>query len=401
MMETRLMIKPEEFLALVDYYKGKITESTLLEKAARVAAEAQLVLNNPHTPAGLKVPVANTLLGRERDLTEQLRAIPTGSGPESAVNNDPGNVLDSIQHQFMKQLIGAVRRGNKSTLLKPPQKKKRRTLPATPVTPYLGLPLDDFDEDTGKKEDLLPSWGVWKGKEKWYKSDPGPEPDTPVSFQQPMTPTSQITDVMSQSMDEALAADAELKEQLKNSFPPGAIKRIPKVDTPKNPSASTRQKWKNYNSPEVGNRSRDEAWTGSKPMAANHRKKRRPRNPGKGKGGVKRKSNCKRYTQQTAGTLDIESLIAKTGKEFHWPGYQYLGPGTKLAMRLKRGDPGINRLDRVAKQNDLDYSHSKSLADKHRADLKMVAAIRNFPGRITIPERIIDTIMSSKVKLGI
>ena len=36
-----MMIKPNEFRTLVDYYKGKISESTLLDKAVRVAAEAQ------------------------------------------------------------------------------------------------------------------------------------------------------------------------------------------------------------------------------------------------------------------------------------------------------------------------------------------------------------------------
>ena len=81
-IETRLMcpqecVHPQEFQALIDYYKGKITKSTLLDKAACVATEAQLVLNDPHTPAGLKEPVAKTLLARERDLTEQLRAIPS------------------------------------------------------------------------------------------------------------------------------------------------------------------------------------------------------------------------------------------------------------------------------------------------------------------------------------
>ena len=34
--------------------------------------------------------------------------------------------------------------------------------------------------------------------------------------------------------------------------------------------------------------------------------------------------------------------------EFHWSGYQYTGPGTRLEKRLARGDQGINRLDRIA-----------------------------------------------------
>ena len=43
-METFRMVIPEEFRALVDYYKRKITESSLLDKAARVATEAHLLV---------------------------------------------------------------------------------------------------------------------------------------------------------------------------------------------------------------------------------------------------------------------------------------------------------------------------------------------------------------------
>ncbi|KAL9978778.1 hypothetical protein ACROYT_G016334 [Oculina patagonica] len=57
-----------------------------------------------------------------------------------------------------------------------------------------------------------------------------------------------------------------------------------------------------------------------------------------------------------------------------------MGPGTKLAKRLKRGDPGINRLDKIAKQHDIDYSHAKNLRDKWKADEKMIKAINKLPG---------------------
>ena len=53
-METFLTVKPDEFRALVDYYKGKTTEGTLLDKAARVATEANLLLKDTYTPAALK-----------------------------------------------------------------------------------------------------------------------------------------------------------------------------------------------------------------------------------------------------------------------------------------------------------------------------------------------------------
>ena len=66
--------------------------------------------------------------------------------------------------------------------------------------------------------------------------------------------------------------------------------------------------------------------------------------------------------------MDVQKWIAKTGKEFHWPGYQYMGPGTHLAKRLKRDDTGINRLDKIAKQHDIDYSQARNLQDRYQDD---------------------------------
>lgn len=52
-----------------------------------------------------------------------------------------------------------------------------------------------------------------------------------------------------------------------------------------------------------------------------------------------------------------------------------MGPSTKLKNRLARGDPGINRLDRIAKQHDIDYTKARHLKDKHKADRTMIARI--------------------------
>ena len=78
--------------------------------------------------------------------------------------------------------------------------------------------------------------------------------------------------------------------------------------------------------------------------------------------------------------------MGKTGIEFHWAGYQYMGPGTKLKIMLARGDPGINRLDKIAKQHDIDYSRAKNLQDKWKADTKMIESINKLPGKKTITE---------------
>ena len=76
-----------------------------------------------------------------------------------------------------------------------------------------------------------------------------------------------------------------------------------------------------------------------------------------------------------------------------------MGPGTKLKKRLARGDPGINRLDRLAKQHDIDYSKAKNLQDKRKADAKMIKGIENFKGRKTMTERIVKKIMQAKKRL--
>ena len=112
-----------------------------------------------------------------------------------------------------------------------------------------------------------------------------------------------------------------------------------------------------------------------------------------------RRTTRKKTRRQRGRGVDIKKWIGKTGLELHWPGYQYMGPGTKLEKRLKRGDPGINRLDRIAKQHDVDYSRAKNLQDKWKADEKMIKAIDRLPGKRTMTERIVKKIMQAKKRL--
>ena len=77
--------------------------------------------------------------------------------------------------------------------------------------------------------------------------------------------------------------------------------------------------------------------------------------------------------------LDVQKWLAKTGIEFHWPGYQYMGPGTHLEKRLKRGDPGINRLDRIAKQHDIDYSRARARASGQVESRRQDDSLHSIP----------------------
>ena len=121
------------------------------------------------------------------------------------------------------------------------------------------------------------------------------------------------------------------------------------------------------------------AKTGSKKTTRNKRQKRR---------------------RQRGGKFDIQKALSKTGIEFHIPGgYQYAGPGTRLENRLARGDPGKNRLDRIAKQHDIAYSYAKNLQDKWRADEDMIRSIDRLPGKKTLTEKTVKKIMQAKKRL--
>ena len=108
----------------------------------------------------------------------------------------------------------------------------------------------------------------------------------------------------------------------------------------------------------------------------------------------------RRRSQRGGKLFDVQNLLNKTGIEFHWLGYQYMGPGTHLKKRLARGDPGINRLDRIAKAHDIDYDKAKTLKDKWAADRKMIAKIDQLPGSKNLTERIVRRIMKAKLRFG-
>ena len=63
-------------------------------------------------------------------------------------------------------------------------------------------------------------------------------------------------------------------------------------------------------------------------------KKRKTQVPKRRKATKPKNTRRKRKTQKGWG-FDLQKLLAKTGIEFHWPGYQYMGPGTHLEKRLK------------------------------------------------------------------
>lgn len=77
----------------------------------------------------------------------------------------------------------------------------------------------------------------------------------------------------------------------------------------------------------------------------------------------------------------------------------HMGPFTRLKKDLKRGVPGINRLDHIAKQHDIDYVRAKTKEHKWKADKKMIQAVKNFPGKKNLTEKIVKNIIKVKQPL--
>lgn len=54
--------------------------------------------------------------------------------------------------------------------------------------------------------------------------------------------------------------------------------------------------------------------------------------------------------------------------------YEYCGPGTRLKMRLARGDAGINELDRACKDHDVFYLNNRTAESRKEGDLLLAEA---------------------------
>lgn len=98
----------------------------------------------------------------------------------------------------------------------------------------------------------------------------------------------------------------------------------------------------------------------------------------------------------------INTAIDVIPVELHLPGgYQYCGPGTKLERRLKRGDPGINELDRACKEHDIAYSKYSDTANRAKADTSLAdqAWRRVISSDATFGERAAALAVSAAMKV--
>lgn len=66
--------------------------------------------------------------------------------------------------------------------------------------------------------------------------------------------------------------------------------------------------------------------------------------------------------------LQLHELHSILLIELHAPGYNFLGPGTKLEKRLARGDWEINPFDEASKEHDIWYRDRNNIEDRWEAD---------------------------------
>ena len=122
MTEEVMMVPTQEFERLQDYYKGQISQSALLNKAGRLAAEKHLILSNRKIPDATAVRMTKPLAREQARLTKRIRTgtrIPAGAGmPSEAMVDSP---LENLLKKIIEKEVPAAAAGTAATT------------PATPV----------------------------------------------------------------------------------------------------------------------------------------------------------------------------------------------------------------------------------------------------------------------------
>ena len=98
------MVPAEEFNRLSNYYQGKITESALLNKAGRMAAEQQLILEDKSIPDSLAVRMVKPMALEQGRLVKRVR---TGTAQPASYEGieEPEGMVDAPIERLLKDII--------------------------------------------------------------------------------------------------------------------------------------------------------------------------------------------------------------------------------------------------------------------------------------------------------
>lgn len=148
-----MMVPSEEYARLVQHYKGKLTESGSLNKAARLAADKHLLLKDPKMAPSEKVARIKPLSKQLQKWTRRVRHAPLSSGvKEDSEEGEEGT--DDALNAPLENLL-------KKVLKQTPSIKTVKTEPVTPK--------QEQDDDDDDEEDPF-AWSLPKRKKKKRKS---------------------------------------------------------------------------------------------------------------------------------------------------------------------------------------------------------------------------------------
>ena len=103
-MNEVVMVPTEELNWLSNYYQGKITESALLNKAGRMAAEQQLILEDKSIPDSLAVRMVKPMALEQGRLVKRVR---TGTAQPASYEGieEPEGMVDAPIERLLKDII--------------------------------------------------------------------------------------------------------------------------------------------------------------------------------------------------------------------------------------------------------------------------------------------------------
>lgn len=182
-MDEVMMVPVEDFKRLENYYKGQITESTLLNKAGRLAAEQHIILKDKSIPDSIAVRMTKPMALDQDRLVKRIRTGKRGP-PVYQGTEEPEGMADGPSENLMKQIIkGLSQSQSEATTTETPMvkkiKKEYKSKIPTPIKKTVPQPKPSKPSDKpksvfksivkGAKEELFHSLTKGKGPKKKKK----------------------------------------------------------------------------------------------------------------------------------------------------------------------------------------------------------------------------------------
>ena len=103
-MNEVVMVPAEELNQLSNYYQNKITESALLNKARRLAAEQQLILEDKSIPDSFTVRMVKPMALEQGRLVKRVRT-GTDQPPTYEGIEEPEGMADAPIERLLKDIL--------------------------------------------------------------------------------------------------------------------------------------------------------------------------------------------------------------------------------------------------------------------------------------------------------